>query len=113
MSSKQTTYHNFRAANGVKSPHLEPHEKVEKMKEFESNLCIKRLGNICIYLYIRAVRTGNLALYLSALEEFVKYFFTLDKLNYARMIPIYLAEMSQLEGTYSEIWSEFSNGNRV
>ena len=51
-------------------------------------------------------------MYLSALEEFVKYIFALDKLNYARMIPIYLAEMSQLEGTYSEVWSEFSNGNR-
>ena len=50
---------------------------------------------------------------LSALEEFVKYVFALNKLNYARMIPIYLAEMSQLEGTYSEIWSEFTNGNRV
>ena len=40
-------------------------------------------------------------------------FFAVDKLNYARMIPIYLAEMSQLEGTYSKIWSEFSNGNWV
>ena len=29
------------------------------------------------------------------------------------MIPIYLAEMSQLDRTYPEIWSEFSNGNRV
>ena len=29
------------------------------------------------------------------------------------MIPIYFAEMSELEGKYSEIWSEFSNGNRV
>ena len=44
---------------------------------------------------------------------FVKYFFALDKLNYARMIHIYLAEMLQLEGAYPEIWSEFSNENRV
>ena len=29
------------------------------------------------------------------------------------MIPIYLAEMSQLNRTYPEIWLEFSNGNRV
>ena len=43
---------------------------------------------------------------LSALEEFVKYFFALDKLNYGKMIP-------QLERTYPEIWSEFSNGNWV
>ena len=50
---------------------------------------------------------------ISAFAEFVKYFFALDKLIYARMIPIYLAEMSQLERTYPEIWSDFSNGNRV
>ena len=64
-------------------------------------------------LYIRAVRTSNWALYLSALEEFVRYFFALDKLNYARMILLYLAEMSQVEGTYSDISSEFSKGNLV
>ena len=41
--------------------------------------------------------------------------FARDKLNNATTIPIhvYLAEMSQLERTYPEIWSEFSNGNRV
>ena len=50
---------------------------------------------------------------ISAFAEFVKYFFALEKLIYARMIPIYLAEMSQLERTYPEIWSDFSNGNRV
>ena len=49
--------------------------------------------------YIRAVRTGSWALHLSALERFVTYFFALDKLNYARMIPIYLAEIPQLERT--------------
>ena len=47
--------------------------------------------------YIRAVRTGNWALHISALERFVTYFFALDKVNYARMIPIYLAEKPQLE----------------
>ena len=56
------------------------------------------VGAMC--MYIRGVRTGNWALHLSALEEFIKYFFfALDKLNYAKMIPIYLAEMSQLERT--------------
>ena len=37
MSSLQTTYNNIHAVNGVKSPHLESHEVLEKMKEFESN----------------------------------------------------------------------------
>ena len=66
------------------------------MKEFEFNPQVKPMhkairqymhmvGVMC--LYIRAVRTGNGALHLSALEEFIKYFFALDKLNYASMIP--------------------------
>ena len=50
------------------------------------------VGVMC--LYIRAVLTGNWANHLSALEEFVKYIFALNKLNYARMIPTYLAEMT-------------------
>ena len=49
--------------------------------------------------YIRAVRTGNLAFHISDLERFATYFFALDKLNYARMTPIHLAEIPQLERT--------------
>ena len=84
MSSLQMTYLNIRAANGVKSPHLESYEVLEKMKEFESNTEVKPMavyayGRV-MCLYIRAVRTGSWALHLSALEEFVTYFFALDKL---------------------------------
>ena len=54
MSSLQTTYHNVCAANGVKSPHLELYEVLEKMKEFESNLQVKPIiklsGSLCIWL---------------------------------------------------------------
>ena len=55
------------------------------------------VGVMC--LYIRAVRTGNWALHISALEEFDTYFFPLDKHNYARIIPIYVAAIPQLERT--------------
>ena len=55
------------------------------------------VGVMCFY--IRAVWTGHWALHFYALEIFVKYPFALDKLNYARMIPIYLAEIAQLERT--------------
>ena len=110
ITSLQTTYHNIHATNGVRSPPLESHEVLEK--EFESNPKVKPMhkairqymhmvGVMC--LYIRDARTANLALNLSALAEFIKYFFALDKLIYARMIPIYLTEMSQFERTYPEI----------
>ena len=68
MSSLLTTYHNICAANGVKSPHLESHEVLEKMEEFKSNLCIlvKRPGSICIWL---ALCVFMLELYRLAIEH--------------------------------------------
>ena len=45
---------------------------------------------------IRAVRTGDWRLHLEALEGFTKYFYAHDRLHYARMIPVYLAEMKLL-----------------
>ena len=66
MSSLQTTYHNIRAANGVRSLPLESHEVLEK--EFMSNPQVKPMhkairqymhiiGVMC--LYIRDARTAN------------------------------------------------------
>ena len=69
------------------------------------------VGVMC--LSIRAVWTGDCALHLSGLEEIVKWFFALGKLNYASLISIYLVERSQLERTDPEIWSEISNGHWV
>ncbi|KAK3708724.1 hypothetical protein QZH41_004431 [Actinostola sp. cb2023] len=64
-------------------------------------------------LFIRAVRTGNWHLHLTALQLFTKYFFAHDRLNYARMIPLYLAEMHHLKDSDPEIYQEFLNGNWV
>ena len=64
-------------------------------------------------MYIRAVRTGNWRLHLHATEAFIKYFFAHDKLNYARLMPLYLAEMNCLEESDPEIWEEFIQGNWV
>ena len=66
MSSLQTTYHNIRAANGVRSPPLKSHEVLEK--GFELNPKVKPMhkairhfmhmvGVMC--LYIRDARTAN------------------------------------------------------
>ena len=63
--------------------------------------------------FIRAVRTGDWSLHLITLEMFTKYFFAHDKINYARMIPVYLAEMSSLNEADPEIYEEFIQGNWV
>ena len=58
--------------------------------------------------FIRSVRTGDWSLRLITLEMFTKYFFAHDKINYARMIPVYLAEMSSLNEADPEIYEELS-----
>ena len=63
--------------------------------------------------FIRAVRTGDWSLHLITLEMFTKYFFAHDRINYARMIPVYLAEMSSLNEADPEIYEEFIQGNWV
>ena len=47
-------------------------------------------------LFVAAVRTRDWLLHLTALESFTKYCFAHDCLNYARMIPLYSAEMEVL-----------------
>ena len=97
-------------------------EMIEKMEEFD-----KRQENVPLFKFarhymnmvmemlsfIKAVRTGNWDLHLDALEVFTKYFFAHDMLNYARMVPVYLAEMRVLHETDPEIFQEFQQGNWV
>ena len=64
-------------------------------------------------MYIRAVRTANWELHLEATECFLKYFFAHDKLNYARLIPVYVADMKSLPDSDPDIYREFISGNWV
>ena len=48
-----------------------------------------------------------------ALETFTKYFFAYDRLNDARMIPLYLADMKSLKESDDPIYEEFLQGNWV
>ena len=63
--------------------------------------------------FVRAVRTGNWESHLKALDIFTNFFYAHDWLNYACMIPLYLAEMKSLEKFEPEIYREFQEGNWV
>lgn len=95
---------------------------VEKMKKFDEDVSKKPLPQaICQYMqmvlemttYIRAVRTGDWQLHLHATEVFIKYYFAHDKLNYARLIPLYMADMKALAQSDPATWAEFMQGNWV
>ena len=63
--------------------------------------------------FIRAVRTGDWELHLKTLAKFSRYFFAHDMINYAHMIPIYLAEMEALKESDPDIIEEFQQRNWV
>ena len=64
-----------------------------------------------IWAFIRATRVGDWKLHLESLTALCKYFFAHDRINYARMVPLYLTQMKQLESTDPDIHAEFMAGN--
>jgi hypothetical protein len=95
---------------------------VEKMAEFDATRdkhpmfkVMRQYMRMVMQMlqFIRAVRTGDWKLHLQALQIFTKYFFAHDFYNYARMIPLYLAEMDSLATSDPEVYAEFLAGNWV
>lgn len=62
-------------------------------------------------VFIRAVRSANWELHLDALKIWPSELY--DHLNYARMIPLYLAKMKALTNADLGIYAEFKDGNWV
>ena len=62
-------------------------------------------------LFITIVCNGEWHLHLTALKLFTKYLFAHDRLNYAKMIPLYLAKMQVLPESDPEIYGEFLDGD--
>ena len=63
--------------------------------------------------FVRSVRTGDWNLHLTSLKRFLKYYFSQNRLNYARLMPLYIAEMEKIEDTDPLIFNEFQSGNWV
>ena len=97
---------------------FESRDIFQKVKESESSASkiqrfiinyIKQFENIL--LFVRATRQRDLLLHMQSLESLIKYFFAHDHLNYARLLPLYIYIMQQIEKYHPEIWAEFKNGN--
>ena len=62
---------------------------------------------------IAACRQGDWLAYLAALDNQIKYFFAADLLNYARLMPLHLAQMNQLETEDPLTWEDLKTGTFV
>ena len=61
--------------------------------------------------FIKAERTGNWEFHLSATAAMLPHFYAMDRQNYSRWIPVYIADMKRLEDTHPIVHNEFRNGN--
>lgn len=66
-----------------------------------------------ILQFIKAERQGNWELHLQTTTSLVPYFHAMDRTNYARWLPIYLADMNQLEEQHPAVHNEFVDGNHA
>ena len=62
---------------------------------------------------ISACRSNDWLGYLNAIDKQLKYFFAHDLLNYARLMPVFLAQMNKLEDEEKETWEALKAGDFV
>ena len=63
--------------------------------------------------FLKAERTGNWKLHLSSIAAIIPHFFAMNRQNYASYLPVYLADMQQLELTHPDVYNEFAAGNHT
>ena len=62
-------------------------------------------------MFVRSLRESDFELYKQTLSKIIPYFFGLDRVNYARWLPIHLRDMASLQMFHPKIAEEFANGN--
>ena len=67
------------------------------------------VGDVLLGL-IRASREGNWQLHLYAIRNMIPWCFAYDKINYARYLPVYYAQMINLPSEHPNVYSNFMNG---
>ena len=89
---------------------------LQYLKSENGDLCafwmsyIDVVGNVLLGL-IRASREGNWQLHLYAIREMIPWCFAYDKVNYARYLPVYYAQMKSLQSDHREVYRKFMEGH--
>ena len=68
---------------------------------------------IMLLQFVKAERTGNWRLHLQAASAMAPYFFAHDRQNYARWLPIYLADMGRLGQKHPAVYQQFMQGDHA
>ena len=96
------------------SEKIKPQEREDQGLKDLSRFMIEYLKQVDNLLeLIHACRSGDWEGYLAALEYLIRYFFAHDLLNYARLMPVHLAQMNALEHEDPITWEALKSGDFV
>ena len=65
---------------------------------------------LLLLVFLRSLRQANFTLYINALYKMLPWFFALNHTNYARWLPVHLRDMSALQQTAPNVFSQFVKG---
>jgi hypothetical protein len=60
--------------------------------------------------FIRSTRQGDWHLHVACIREMIPWMFAYDRLNYAKYLPVYLADMLSLDSEHPEAYKHFLLG---
>ena len=60
--------------------------------------------------FIEASRTRNWLLHISSAEEITKDIIYMDRIKYRKAMPVFIAEMRNLEHTHPQVWKYIMEG---
>ena len=63
--------------------------------------------------FIKAERTANWSLHLTTVAAMLPHLFAMDRSNYSRWLPIYLADMNNLQAVHPLVHQEFMSGGHA
>ena len=61
--------------------------------------------------HVRSVRSGNMKLYITSMEEICPWLYALNRQNYARWLPIHIRDMKSLPTMHPSVNEKFENGH--
>eukprot|EP00112_Aurelia_sp_Birch-Aquarium-sp1_P023888 Seg731.3 transcript_id=Seg731.3/GoldUCD/mRNA.D3Y31 product="hypothetical protein" protein_id=Seg731.3/GoldUCD/D3Y31 len=79
--------------------------KVETSIQFKYWYTVVEL-EATLLLLVQSIRQSNFIMFISALEQLVPWMFALDHTNYARWLPIFIADLQQLPAKHPQIYDE-------
>ena len=66
---------------------------------------------LILFMFVKSLRESNFDLFIRCIEQMMPWMHSLDHVNYARWMSVFLGDMKALPSTNKEIYNEFCKGN--